>query len=197
MSTTHHIPGLLLGLAAVFSGQQAAASTISFEDLSSPLAVTGSALTSSGYQFTTTKGHGVFDASGFGASNGTHFLVYLSSGIGTESFSAVSGAAFNVSSLDLGGWHNFGPTPLSIQIKGYRANGTSVTNTVSVTYGVFASYALTGFTNVTSVRLGSFAGAYLAVDNINVSPVPEPESLAMLLAGLGVLGWQLRRRQPR
>ena len=177
--------------------RQAAAGTINFEDLSSPLPASGSPLVSSGYQFTTTDLHGIFDAAGFGASNGTHFLVYRSGGSGSESFAAVSGTAFNLGSLDLGGWHNFGSTPLSIEITGYRAHGPNVTSTVSVAYGVFQSYTLTGFTNLTSVRLGSFAGAYLAVDNINVSAVPEPESLAMLLAGLGVLGWRLRRRKVR
>lgn len=197
MQITTKALGVLLGLSVMLGGQSAAASTINFEDLSSPLAASSAPLISFGYQFTTTDLHGIFDAAGYGASNGTHFLVYRSSGAGTESFSAVSGAAFNLSSLDLGGWHNFGPTPLSLEITGYRANGSSVSSTVSVAYGVFESYALTGFTNLMSVQLGSFAGAYLAIDNINVSPVPEPESLAMLLAGLGVLGWQLRRRKVR
>ena len=33
--------------------------------------------------------------------------------------------------------------------------------------------------------------------NVHVSAVPEPETAAMLLAGLGVLGWTARRRQTR
>ncbi|MDR7305638.1 PEP-CTERM sorting domain-containing protein [Rhodoferax saidenbachensis] len=186
-----------IGLATLLAGGQAVASTVSFEDLSSPLAATSTTLVSTGYQFSTTDLHGIFDASGFGASNGTHFLVYRSSGAGTESFAAVSGTAFNVNSIDLGGWHNFGPNPLSIEITGYRTSGLNVTNTISVAPGVFTSFALTGFTNLASVRLGSFAGAYVAVDNINVSPVPEPETLAMLLAGLGLVGWTVRRRIPQ
>jgi hypothetical protein len=35
----------------------------------------------------------------------------------------------------------------------------------------------------------------LRVDNISVSAVPEPEAFAMLAAGLGLIGWKLRRRQ--
>ena len=35
----------------------------------------------------------------------------------------------------------------------------------------------------------------LRIDNISVSAVPEPEAFAMLAAGLGLIGWQLRRRQ--
>jgi len=35
----------------------------------------------------------------------------------------------------------------------------------------------------------------LSVDNISISAVPEPEQAAMLLAGLGLIGWTARRRQ--
>jgi hypothetical protein len=35
----------------------------------------------------------------------------------------------------------------------------------------------------------------LRVDNLVVSAVPEPEAFAMLAAGLGLIGWKLRRRQ--
>jgi hypothetical protein len=34
------------------------------------------------------------------------------------------------------------------------------------------------------------------VDNFTLTPVPEPETWALLLAGLGLVGWQLQRR-PR
>jgi hypothetical protein len=193
MKAAINVLGVLVSFGAAMAANPAVASTISFEDLSSPLAATSANLVSSGYQFLAGDAHGIFDASGFGASNGTHFLVYRSSGVGTESFSALSGAAFNVSSIDFGGWHNFGPVPLSIEITGYRVSGPTVTGMVSVMPGAFASYSLTGFTNLTSMRLGSFAGAYVAVDNINVSPVPEPETLVLLLAGLGLVGWAARR----
>jgi hypothetical protein len=33
-------------------------------------------------------------------------------------------------------------------------------------------------------------------DGLTVTPVPEPETYAMLLAGLGLLGFRVRRRQP-
>lgn len=58
--------------------------------------------------------------------------------------------------------------------------------------------------------LTSFTGAHIGAGYANgsgegsnygitshVSPIPEPESYAMLLAGLGVLGWNLRRKQAK
>ena len=35
----------------------------------------------------------------------------------------------------------------------------------------------------------------VAFDNVSITPVPEPESLAMLLAGLGLMGAVVRRRK--
>lgn len=42
--------------------------------------------------------------------------------------------------------------------------------------------------------LSGFNGGML-VDNVSISAVPEPESMAMMLAGLGALGFMARRRQ--
>ncbi|RTL00798.1 MAG: PEP-CTERM sorting domain-containing protein, partial [Neisseriaceae bacterium] len=33
------------------------------------------------------------------------------------------------------------------------------------------------------------------LDNVALNPVPEPETWAMLLAGLGVVAWARRRQQ--
>jgi hypothetical protein len=57
---------------------------------------------------------------------------------------------------------------------------------------------LTGFSNLRSVELGSLGRGYVAVDNIMVAaPVPEPETYAMMLAGLGLLGFAARRRKQK
>jgi hypothetical protein len=50
----------------------------------------------------------------------------------------------------------------------------------------------TAFSSVTITRPGIDAWG---VDNITVTAVPEPETYAMLLAGLGLLGFAARRRQ--
>jgi hypothetical protein len=40
-----------------------------------------------------------------------------------------------------------------------------------------------------------FSNHDIAVDNISISAVPEPESVAMMLSGLGMLGWLARRKK--
>jgi len=37
----------------------------------------------------------------------------------------------------------------------------------------------------------------LRIDSVSVSAVPEPEAFAMFAAGLGLIGWQLRRRKAQ
>ncbi|MBT9608428.1 MAG: IPTL-CTERM sorting domain-containing protein [Aquabacterium sp.] len=71
-------------------------------------------------------------------------------------------------------------------------NGSTVeadvwTNTTFNFSGQAQSFALTG--------LSEFAapGAFVAIDNITA--VPEPTSLALLAAALGVVGFAARRRQ--
>ena len=57
---------------------------------------------------------------------------------------------------------------------------------VSATAGAGESLNVTGITN------GTQGGQYSGL--IGISPVPEPESFAMLLAGLGLMGAVVRRR---
>ncbi len=43
--------------------------------------------------------------------------------------------------------------------------------------------------------LAQYQGYFFSLGPVGVSPVPEPETYAMLLAGLGLLGWSMRRKK--
>ena len=53
------------------------------------------------------------------------------------------------------------------------------------------------YVNVTGVTSGSLGGAYSGAIQLALAPVPEPETYAMLLAGLGLMGAVVRRRSSR
>ena len=57
--------------------------------------------------------------------------------------------------------------------------------------GAFSSFAFDG---LASGYTASFVFGANGVD-LNVAAVPEPETYAMLLAGLGAIGWAARRRK--
>jgi len=44
---------------------------------------------------------------------------------------------------------------------------------------------------------GGFAGQIVGISALNLNAVPEPETYAMLLAGLGLLGFKVRRRKQK
>ena len=84
---------------------------------------------------------------------------------------------------------NVGPSGLY----SFDTTGKSAGNMGWTTYN-------TTFVAVSSATVLSFAsntrGAYgPAIDNVSVTAVPEPESFAMLLAGLGLMGMIARRRK--
>jgi hypothetical protein len=66
-------------------------------------------------------------------------------------------------------------------------------------YGTFSSLSLHGFGNGTQINVsyldGADADSYADYVRLDVAAVPEPETYAMMLAGLGVVGWSLRKRK--
>lgn len=86
---------------------------------------------------------------------------------------------------------------------GYRASGMSWVDMSAV--GDWASHSLSlkitagagqilqfGFANTAS----NYDNSGVAYDNISFAPVPELSGTALMLAGLGLLGWMGRRRKP-
>lgn len=83
------------------------------------------------------------------------------------------------------------------------AGGEMITPQIANTYtgGFFGVVSTTAF-SVLSVHSGSYSGNAEThdVDNVvfhNVSAVPEPESYALMLAGLGFMGFVARRRKAK
>lgn len=83
-----------------------------------------------------------------------------------------------------------------------------VTNTLSglISTGTFSTVAPLEIASLNFSSLAAPATYYLNVigsatttasyaGNINISPVPEPETYAMMLAGLGLIGFSARRRK--
>ena len=148
--------------------------------------------------------------------NGTQYFL---APYGPESTSLTmtrtGGGLFGLSGFDGAGAFNFGDgstfIPNQIDVTGVLAGGGTVYQSFQIDKSTggngglnFTSYAFSpSFTNLVSVRFSS-SGSDLpeyngfSVDNINataVTAVPEAETYAMLLAGLGMMGFVARRRR--
>lgn len=165
----------------------------------SAIAIGSSPFATEGVTFSASSGgaHGVSNVAGFGASNGTYYLVYLAAGSRYEVFAMADSSAFTLSSMEIGPSQNFGALAQTLTISGYRGTDVVASDDVVVQPGTsFQSHSFDeDWTNLDSVRLGSLSRGYVAVDNIVLTPVPEPETYAMLLAGLGLIPLAARRRR--
>ena len=193
----------LLALSALAMGNLAQAQ-VSF-DATVHSGPSSSPVVSGPLTFTTPGYHGVGNSASLSfispITGDGNFLVYNSTIGVTESFAMSSGLPFNLLSLDLAGWLNFGPTAQTVAVTGLRADSSTVSINLSVVPGSFTHFVLAGFSNLTTVELlhgGASATYYVGVDNVLTSPVPEPEALSMLLGGLCLLGiWTRRSRSVR
>lgn len=171
----------------------ASAETITFDDLVAntsynPLVTQGFVFSGAQIQYTWLNGQN--------AKNGSNNLIWGWSG-SVLNVSRTDNAAFNLNSLDLGTSY-YAPTTGTAQLNADLAGGGSF-NTALALSDQFQTFHL-GLNNVLAVHIhgvGGTSSAYTALDNVSVSAVPEPESYALLLAGLGLLGTVVRRRKSK
>ena len=110
----------------------------------------------------------------------------------------VGGGAFNLRSINLAQLLGPGGQDYSVTFIGTKADlSAPVSQTFSFT-GSWNTFAFDpSFNNLSMVTWkenGAINRDFL-VDNIEVAAVPEPETYAMLMAGLGLVGYAARRRK--
>ena len=135
-----------------------------------------------------------------GTVSGTH-VVYNSGGA-QASISATSPLGFDLTDAYFAGaWNN----NLNIVASATFENGTHASKSffVSTTGASDEFFNWTDLASVKFVSSGgtaqrglSGAGTQFALDNVNTTPaVPEPANVALMLAGVGLLGVMARRRR--
>ncbi len=77
----------------------------------------------------------------------------------------------------------------------FTGNGNASTSWIDVTFDVQADAS--GFGELKFAAIGTSDSVGGSLDNVSLNAVPEPESAALLLAGLGLLAAVSRRRQTR
>jgi hypothetical protein len=102
------------------------------------------------------------------------------------------GGVFDLLSMDVGLLNNY----RHFDVYGYYPEGGSVHQYTFLDYNYTNLQTITFGNDFKNVNKLVFSSVYAQVDNINLSvaAVPEPETYALMLAGLGLVGFVARRR---
>ncbi|MES2582204.1 MAG: PEP-CTERM sorting domain-containing protein [Pseudomonadota bacterium] len=193
MNTSPFLSGAAAAL-LILAPAVSVAQTVTFEGL--PLYEQRNTWVSEGFSFSG-NGPEYIHLDGEKATNGTNYLIWGWGPSYVMTVNRVDNTWFDLVSLDLGNSYytnSFGTVNLTAS---YGAGG-SYTTTLSLTDS-FQTFNL-GLQGVSAVYISGVddgAGVgYTAIDNFNTTtPVPEPSTYALLLAGLGLMGTIARRRK--
>ena len=191
---------LMLALVLTGVASVAGAASVTFEGLASGQVLTSlDGLSWSGFSALNTSS---LPTSGLklAATSGSFVAFNKGAGVGTIS----SATPFSLVGADLtAGWRD----GLSVTVVG-KLGGSTVSSTTYTLSATSPTHIAFGLGNVDSVSFTSFGGtphqgyngaqATFALDTLTIAAaVPEPETYAMLLAGLGLMGAVARRRNKR
>lgn len=130
------------------------------------------------------------------------FYGFSNGATNTYSFSLLSGDPLQPNGWDLLGY--FTGIFLAVDVSKISVDGSAIHLSVIPTFSddtftftglTDGNYTLTMQTAINPAATGLLYGELTAI--ANVSPVPEPDTNALLLAGLGVAGILVMRRRPQ
>lgn len=100
----------------------------------------------------------------------------------------------NAVAINFGGYNILGLT-VTLQDSSFAVVGSNGTPSTGFNFGGLASgtYALNVLGYATGSQGGFYAGGFVAETSPTV--VPEPQAYALMLAGLGIVGFTVRRRR--
>lgn len=183
-----------VGVALAFNSLGAFAQTITFDDL---ISTTGLPI-SNGYAGLTWNNFwelngdlSSLSTSGYKTGVVSHSNVAFNAYGNDASFSAATPFTFNSAYLTAA-WVD----GLSVQVTGYLSGIQTNTSLLTVSTSVH-TLEIFNWSNVDQITFhtsgGSFGNMQLAMDNLTISPVPEPETRGLILSGLVLVGVAAQR----
>ncbi len=199
------LTALVIALSAFGFAQQASAVVLDFETLAhndDGVVDLGNSYTEDGFVLTDITTTSNFGFSTYGTQNaffsGSTSLIN-NDDAGITQLKQVNGGLFALHSISLSTlFPGLTPDGSDVTFTGVKADNSIVSQTFHIADGLTgasqASFAFAStFTNLVSVTWTD-SSLYHQFDNIDVTPVPEPDSLALMLAGFGFMGFMARRR---